>query len=119
MASKANGEQNLASSWVPCPAGELERLSQRLRKRRQRRTFLRVAAASVAVAATGGGLVVWLRPREPREFNFAGLTCTQVQNAAMAYAQNELDADMRDRVREHVAQCPRCRPLFERMGMRM
>jgi hypothetical protein len=42
-----------------------------------------------------------------------------VQNVAMAYAQNELDADMRDRVREHAAQCPRCRPLFERMGLRM
>ena len=45
-------------SWDTCPAGEIVHLSQRLRKRRQRRVFLKATAMLTSTAAVAGG--VWL-----------------------------------------------------------
>jgi anti-sigma factor RsiW len=101
--------------WVLCPPGELERLAERLRRRRRRRVFLRTATA-VAVVAAGGGLSAWLSLGPAREPSYGGITCTRVQALAGAYARGELSATVREQVRQHLAQCPRCAARFQALG---
>lgn len=102
--------------WVPCPPGELDRLANKLRGRRQRRVFLRTAGVVATIAAAGGGLSLWLVPGISGERSFGGLTCTEVQQLAEAYGKGKLDESLRAQVRLHVSQCPQCGPHFKAMG---
>jgi hypothetical protein len=40
-----------------------------------------------------------------------------VQQLVDAYAKDKLDEETQRRVRQHVAQCPRCGPRFKAMGL--
>lgn len=126
MAHQPDGERVPPPQWAPCPAGEFQRLSARLGKRRQRRAFLKGMAVVTTAALTGGGLWLWLRSGtsdepakldEPAEFLYAGISCTEVRGLAHAYAMGKLDERRREQVRRHVAQCPRCGPIFKSMGI--
>ena len=123
MAREFNADQHPQPRRTPCPPGAFQSLAEKLRKRRQRRLFLRnaLAVASTAVVA-GGGLSLWLELRGsgqqgPGEYQFGGLACSEVQKLAGDYAKGKLAPPMRERVRQHVAQCPRCRQMFRSMGM--
>ncbi len=124
MAQEFNAEQVPPPPRRPCPPGAFQSLAEKLRKRRQRRLFLRsaVAVASTAVVA-GGGLSLWLGLRgsgqqSPSEYHYGGIACSEVQELAGAYARGELGAPMREKVRQHVAQCPHCGPRFRSMGLK-
>jgi len=113
MARESNGADSRNQGWSPCPAGELTRLGNKVRSRRQRRVFLQSAAA--AGAAGLGGLAWWLAvPGEPP---LGGLNCTQVQELAKPYAAGTLGEEMRKKVRQHLAECPQCGPRFKAMGL--
>jgi hypothetical protein len=70
------------------------------------------------VAAAGGGTALWLSQGSSREPDFGGITCSQVQALAPAYQKGELSEAERERVHQHLAQCPRCGPRFKAMGLR-
>jgi hypothetical protein len=93
-------------------------LARKLRRRRQRRVFLGwgLALAGAAVA-TGVGIWAGKRWRTPDEYDFGHISCADVQKLAQAYGQGKLDGPVRERVRRHVAQCPKCGPLFQSMGL--
>jgi len=76
-------------------------------------------STAAVLAASGVGFGVWFYSRSPREYTFAGLTCTETQQLAPAFARDELPAETHEKVREHVHQCPRCGPLFEEMGIKV
>jgi hypothetical protein len=106
---------------TPCPPGTFLLLAEKLRKRRHRRVFLRTAVVSTAVAA-GTGLSLWLGLREsgqrsPAEYHYGGIACSEVQKLASSYGRGELAAPIREKVRQHVAQCPHCGPRFGSMGL--
>lgn len=122
MARKFHDEQ-LPPGRMPCPAGTFQRLAEKLRKRRRRRDFLWTALAATGTAVVAGeGLMLWLALREPgqqspSEYYYGGMACSEVQRLADAYAKGELDAPTREKIRQHVVQCSRCRSLFKSMGM--
>lgn len=103
--------------WVQCPPGELSRLATRLRGRRQRRIVVQTSALVLLVAVGLGGLVLWPRPQGTGDYNYAGIMCSRVMQLADAYAAGELTTELREQVRQHVAQCPNCGPKFKEMGL--
>ncbi len=108
----------VADDWKACPPGELGRLSSRLRSRRNRRNAARsgVALAVVAILALG----VWaFRPgsREMRDFEFAGIRCSQVISLARDYSMGKLEPRLSDQIKSHVEQCPMCHERFKAMGL--
>jgi hypothetical protein len=105
------------SKWVPCPPGEFQQLSSRLRHRRQRRLFLRGTAAAVLVGTSGLSLWFGLGRRSASTGDPGQLSCEQVAQLATAYRDHELAPALRERVRQHVSVCPRCGPRFRAMGI--
>src|SRR5262249_47317427 len=95
--------------WEPCPAGEIERLAQRLRRRRQRRRFLGVAGVLTAAAAVGG-VSWWLgfgasdepAPGSFGDFTYAGIRCSRVRAQADAYGKGALSDALREQIRKHL-----------------
>jgi hypothetical protein len=98
--------------WTACPPGEFTRLGTRLRGRRRRRHATRAAATMVLT-----GLGLWTLQGRTREYDFAGIGCSRVQELAMAFAGGDLEPGLADRVESHAEQCPRCHELFEEMGL--
>ena len=111
----ANDPREPIGPWSRCPRGEFERLGRKLRTRRQRRVFLRTAGACV-VAATGGGMAWWLRASV--DMSFGGIACSDVHRLKDAYAKNELEESVREQVRQHIVQCPRCGPWAKSIGLK-
>lgn len=107
MTRPADNEPVPSARWQPCPPGKFQVLARRLRGRRQRRVFLRGAAAGTAALAAG--LVWWFGPRRAAEPTYGGLTCAEVRRLAAAYRQGRLGRDLREQVGRHLAECPRCR----------
>jgi hypothetical protein len=105
--------------WVQCPPGELGRLAARLQGRRRRRDFLRATALLPVVAIAIGAWLFWPKPTGTPEYNFAGITCSRVMELAEAYGSGTLSPELREQVRQHVAQCPDCGPRFKEMGLVM
>ncbi|MBI1914386.1 MAG: hypothetical protein HYS12_06555 [Planctomycetes bacterium] len=77
MAQQPNSENVPAPLWLPCPAGEFERLSSRLRHRQQRRAVLKGVAGLAAATLTGGGLWLWLRSGSDGGPDYAGIRCEE------------------------------------------
>jgi hypothetical protein len=105
---------NTEERWRACPQGELGRLGARLRGRRRRRFAVR-ATGVLAVLLTCTAL--WTVAARDRENHFAGLSCTEVSQLAMAYGEGKLDAELSGRVRSHVDQCRRCHDRYREMGL--
>lgn len=124
MNREFNDEQLPPPLGMPCPPGTFQSLAEKLRKRRRRRVFLwNTLAAAGTVVVAGEGLMLWLALREPgqqspAEYHYGGIACSEVQKLAGAYAKGELVAPVQEKVRQHVAQCPRCGQLFRSMGMK-
>lgn len=107
--------------WMPCPAGQLRSLADKLRRRRRRRRFLHLAGVA-AIAA--GGIISWrfgsgLAPElpDPGEPAVDGIACAQVMERAEAYAKGQLSETVRDQIRRHLSQCSSCRSFFEARGL--
>jgi hypothetical protein len=114
------GHQNQpppADDWQPAQGREVATLARRLRGRKSRRRFL-VAAGTIGgtlLAGLGGWWLVQLATRQ-REYDFGGITCSEVAARADALMQGKLAEDEVARVKQHVLLCPHCKPWFERMG---
>lgn len=109
----AKGGKRPSPQWKPCPAGKLSALSTRIQGRMQRRRFLKFAGA-FSVLALGGGTLGFLLTRH-REFDFGGITCSEVLGHAEAFMHGQLGEPLVSRVRIHIAQCPHCGPRFREM----
>jgi len=108
----------IANDWKACPSGELGRLSAHLRSRRIRRNATRSGIGIAAVSLLAVGL--WsLRPshREMKEFDFAGIKCGKVIAFAHDYSMGKLNPQLKDQIKSHVEQCPRCHEKFKAMGL--
>jgi|SoiMetStandDraft_2_1073263.scaffolds.fasta_scaffold560479_1 Putative zinc-finger len=116
MTTQQRDEGPLPPGWGRCPPGEVSRLGRRLRGRRRRRLFLRAAVTTAAgVFVTGGVLGLWRAFSRPGEYDYGGITCAEVVRLLDDYAAKKLPPADQDRVREHLARCPKCRPLSDRI----
>lgn len=110
-------------AWAPCSEGELQGVAQRLRaadKRRDQAAMLKTLGTSAAVMAcmvVGVGLL--MRPHD----NLGGITCLECYAAFDDYhvhltnegtlGQSRLDPGFAEAMKEHLTNCPVCRPKFE------
>ena len=105
--------------WQPCPQGEFQRLSSRLRANRTRRQILKTGVAASALALVGIGswsIFTNVGSRNP-EAPLRGLTCTQCVDLAEDYKADKLPAQQKAQVEAHVRECPLCKPHFQQMGI--
>ena len=121
MASKKKVDKGQEPEWDSCPAGALSALSGKLKRRKQRRRFLQIAGA-LSLAVVGGGVAVGLglfigkRQNDAvQDFNFGGITCTEVDQQAQAFAMGQVQEPLLGKMRVHIAQCPKCGPLMRNM----
>lgn len=104
--------------WRPCPLGEFQRLSARLRTNRTRRQILKsgVAASALALVGIGTWFVLTNSSRDPNA-PLNGLTCSQCANLAQEYKAGKLPAQLKVQVESHVRECALCKPHFKQMGI--
>ncbi len=113
----AKGGKRPAPQWKPCPAGKLSALSTRIQRRTQRRRFLQFAGA-FSLLALGGGTLGFLLTRQ-REFDYGGITCSEVLGHAEAFMRGQLGEPLTGKIRLHLAECPSCGPRFRDMQSKM
>ena len=123
MARQSDSDSPVPSGWNRCPPGEVRRLAEKLRLRQRRRLFLRrtaVAAAAVfGLAAGGTGWWLWRRSDRPppqHEYDYGGITCSEVRRLAEPYRNGTLAEPQRSQVRRQIELCPACGPAFRRPG---
>lgn len=104
-----------SADWKPCPPGSLVGFAGQERSR-QRRQFLKKAGgfAAVLLLAVSGSYLAW-GPGRRGEPNFGGIVCTDVRANAMQYMAGGLDADLTQRIRVHLEQCPECQRFWKEM----
>ena len=105
------------SDWEPAPPGAVSRLARQARTRRSRRQFLKAAGGVAAgLLAAGSGVWAWRSATRSREYDYGGITCSEVAPRLQPLIAGTLPEDEARRVRAHVARCPHCRPAFEALG---
>ncbi len=121
MTTEPSAQKTFESEgWVDVPPGMLSACAQRKRRRTRLRQATAVAGL-VAIFAVGIGFGVtasdyWSRPSE---MNFGGITCREVQELLPKVAAMEkLPAEQLAKVHAHVAQCPHCQRMREKMMSR-
>lgn len=104
------------NGWEVCPPGTLVEYARRAKTAQRNRAILRLAG-EVGAAVALFLLVVWLAPwgNREREFDYGGISCRDVQSKMQPYMMGALAADERERIRLHLAQCPRCQELMKKM----
>lgn len=116
MTRQQRDSEALPSGWDSYPPGEVYRLGKRLRERRARRQFLRGAAATAAgLLVTGGAFGLWWAASGSRDYDYGEITCSQVMPLLNDYLARKLPPTEQARVRDHLALCPRCRPVVEKI----
>jgi hypothetical protein len=109
----APDETNL---WEPLSAGELGRIA--VRRRRRRRTLaVGQLTTAVALLLVAGGLYLHFgsepepprRQAKPGEFDYGGITCTEMHEVEAGLKAGTLDAKTMARVRAHLELCPHCK----------
>jgi hypothetical protein len=106
--------------WEPCAPGEVAQLGKKLRGRKTRRVFLRASVVTAAsLLAAGGGLWLAFGRRGDGEYDYGGITCSEVVRQGKEYMAGKVPEPTRSKIAEHVAKCPRCGPLFKQMREQM
>ncbi|MCI0704014.1 MAG: zf-HC2 domain-containing protein [Planctomycetia bacterium] len=110
-------ERQPSDDWQPAAGDEVGRLARRLRTRRTRRQFLKGTGAVLGglLAVAGGWWTVRSLTRE-REYDFGGITCSEVMAKSEAIKNRQLPPEEMKRVKQHLTRCPRCKPLVEQLG---
>ena len=109
-------QQRDEGSWEPCPAGALQQLSGRLAARRRHRQLTMVGQWTVGttlavILLVTGSFVV----HQFSQNNFGGLACSDVKTQLVAYRAGDLDADLTERIRVHLENCPMCDQKYRDM----
>lgn len=118
------GSQTDQAGWSQCSPGDLQRYAK-VARRQSSVEALRRGLAIAAPVAIAAGLLVFvslslLGPNDqvgpkPSVGNGAAryVACWEAIERVDEYLAGTLDVSMRTGVREHVANCPHCRQLFE------
>ena len=97
------------AEWGPCKSGEITQMVRREQARAQWRTVAKYGA----LAATAAVLLVGVMWSLPNEYEFGGITCKECASHATPYFRGEIkDADLRESMRVHLRDCPKCSEHF-------
>ena len=116
MKGQPRDDEALPPGWERSPPEAVLRLGKRLRGRKTRRQFLRGAATAAGLMVTGGTFGLWWAASRPHEYDYGGITCSQVRSLMNDMPEKKLPPAEEARVREHLALCSHCRPLLEKMN---
>ncbi|WDQ19232.1 zf-HC2 domain-containing protein [Rhodopirellula sp. P2] len=110
------------SDWEECSPGTIADLHNRLHAVRRRQSAVRMGTPIAVMAVLGMG--VWnfggtANPPESqeqlREFDFGGVTCSEVQASSQQYATGQLTPDQQQAFTLHLQQCPLCQQESDAM----
>lgn len=110
------------SDWEDCAPGTITGLMKRLKAERRRKSVVRfgppvvLTVMLVLVAWNFGGVASSPSLQGPvREFDFGGVTCSEVQDSILQFAMGELEPVKQDAFAVHFQHCPVCRTKLEAM----
>lgn len=110
-----DSELHSAEVWTACSPGTLGQLGRRIRGQRRRQSAIRVAAPLAMIVLVTLGVWSVTRPTAPREFNYGGVTCQQVEANMQEYAMRQLPPETQRAYAEHLAHCPHCQEKMKAM----
>ncbi|MBL6706760.1 MAG: zf-HC2 domain-containing protein [Planctomycetaceae bacterium] len=107
------------SGWGECPPGEISGMLNRLSRQRKLAASAKISAVAAALLVGAGiwqTLPVTTQRTETRdgEYQFGSICCSDVIQYAAAFKKGELDTERMAQIRQHIAECPHCRPEFEK-----
>ena len=85
---------------------------------------MRLAARVTTVAAlmllmAGGGVFFTSRIRNEKDYDFGGITCTEVRAYLPQMMAGKLDQESMMRIQKHLELCPNCKRLADQMHDQM
>jgi hypothetical protein len=109
------------SGWADCPNGEISRMVERVAHQRKLATAGKVSAIAGMLLL---GIGVWLfsppsvqNAATPEgEYDFGSICCSEVIDYAAAFHKGELNGEKTAQISQHIATCPHCGPVFEKMA---
>ncbi|QDS90267.1 hypothetical protein EC9_44740 [Rosistilla ulvae] len=110
-----NRPQTPSDDWQPCQPGTLQRLADQQRRTRRVGTVKRIALPAAAVMLLIFAGISAMRPREPQRLPHGGLSCAEVAQQLHAFAANQVDAAMAQKISDHMLDCPRCRHKLQEL----
>lgn len=112
-----NTDKNNADSWTPCAPGTLstyarQAKTKRRKQRRNRAAGISAAILCVVLAGIWGANSLTFH----REHYFGGIACSEVRANVPAYSMGGLPTELRNRITDHLKQCPACQQFMRQMG---
>ncbi len=96
------------TAWNDCPPGALAGLSHRAQRRRLLRLAAQTVSAVAVLAIVGFGGFFWRLRRQMQEYQFFGMTCSDVRELLPDYLAGKLDEKRAEVLERHVSRCPNC-----------
>ncbi len=119
---------DLNASWEECAPGTIGDLQNRLNDDRRRKSIVRIGAPIVVMALLGMGIwnfggsasspahVSPAHQEQLPEFNFGGVTCSELQASMQQFAMGELKPAQQQAFAIHLQQCPVCQEKMNAMN---
>lgn len=114
---KDNAQAHSLEDWEPCDGGELRQVVWRVKTDRRNRDIVRIGGVGVILLlCTFAATLVWQQANQSG-YDYGGITCKEVESHLPAYKEDRLDdRQLVKRIRVHLAECPHCGPLYEKMS---
>lgn len=111
-----DGQSNSLDQWEPCQSGQLRQVVRRLKIQRRNRTVAKSGGLTVLllVLLLGGG-VLYQQSLAPCDHHEGGITCSETKSMLPDYIAGKLDHELALKVKAHLAHCPDCGPLYQKM----
>ena len=116
----ANGNPPSDDDWQPCVSGQITGMVQRLRAKQRASAMRRMAVpATVVLLLVVAGFYFGQSWPGGMFFKPGGLSCDEVHEYLPAYAKGQVSPERARQLEEHLADCPECRKMHEKMGGRV
>jgi len=108
-------EEQVEEPWQPCPQGEIARMVQWSRRRRQTTAVTQALSGTLCLLVLGFAIVHVFGPFRSTQMP-GEITCAEVRDHAKDYLSGHLDTRLRARIEVHLRHCPHCRDELRRMS---
>lgn len=107
------------TEWQSCPPGTLSEFAGQHRRLERRRFLMKsgTIAGGLLLAARAG--ILAFREKSPHEYDFGGITCTEVRAKAPLLMSGSLDEDVARKIEIHLSKCPNCPEYMDKMMKQM
>lgn len=108
---KPPSQVDRSEEWEQCAPGTLTGYSRRIHRRQMLALAAKTAGVVGGIAAIGlGGWMEYLR-RMQVDYQYYGMTCSDIRELLPAYRDGRLDAARSDVLEKHVRKCSTCAEL--------